>query len=147
MAVERVFVDTNVLVYAANASSPFHAVARRKLQVYADTGSEIWVNRQVFREYLVVMSRLMQDAGKYDSFALGKDIRRFEQQFQVAEESELVTKELLTLIEKYEVKGKAIHDCNLIAVMKTYGLNELLTQNTGDFNRYQEGIRLVTLQN
>lgn len=145
MGVDRVFVDTNALVYAADAASPLHAVARRKLQDYADAGYEIWVNRQVFREYLVVMSRLMKAAGNYDSFALGNDIRRFEQQFQVAEESDLVTKELLARIEKYGVMGKAVHDCNLIAVMKIYGLTELLTHNTRDFNRYQEGIQLISL--
>jgi predicted nucleic acid-binding protein len=146
MGADRVFVDTNVLVYAADAASPFHAMARLRLQDYADRGYEIWVSRQIFREYLVVMSRLLKEAGQYNPTALVGDVRRFESQFYVAEESDLVTKELLSLIETHAVSGKAIHDCNLVALMKTYGLTELLTLNTADFSRYQHDIQVVALQ-
>jgi len=53
---DRVFLDTNVLIYLANEDSPFHSSTLAKFKEVA-VGTEIWISRQVLREYGVVMSR------------------------------------------------------------------------------------------
>jgi hypothetical protein len=41
-AVEPVFVDTNVLVFANTATAPLHNEARAALQSCAGSGAELW---------------------------------------------------------------------------------------------------------
>jgi predicted nucleic acid-binding protein len=52
-----VFLDTNVLVYASLALSPFHAAATERLAALEGDGVDLWVSRQVLREYLAAMTR------------------------------------------------------------------------------------------
>ena len=51
-AADPVFVDTNILIYAAIASSPFYGPAIGKLDSFRRVGVELWVSRQTLREYL-----------------------------------------------------------------------------------------------
>ena len=53
-----VFVDTNILVYANLAHSPFHQLAVANLTTLDEQGTDLWVSRQILREYLAAMSRL-----------------------------------------------------------------------------------------
>lgn len=55
--VDRVFVDTNVLMYANLTASPFNSPAVAALQSLHARGVELWVSRQILREYLASMSR------------------------------------------------------------------------------------------
>jgi predicted nucleic acid-binding protein len=45
---------------------------------------------------------------------------------------------LETLIERHAVRGKQVHDCNLIAVMLVHKVDRLLTRNPTDFKRFKE---------
>lgn len=54
---DPVFVDTNILVYAAVASAPHHQDARQALRQLHEAGTDIWVSRQVLRGYLALLSR------------------------------------------------------------------------------------------
>lgn len=53
---DKVFLDTNILIYLANEDSSFHAVVKNRFKELA-ANSELWISRQVLREYAVVMSR------------------------------------------------------------------------------------------
>ena len=56
-AADRVLVDTNVLVYASLRNSPWHVQAIQALHTELQSGREMWVSRQILREYLAVMTR------------------------------------------------------------------------------------------
>jgi predicted nucleic acid-binding protein len=56
-AADPVFIDTNVLVFANTATAPLHAEAQAALQSYAASGAELWISRQILREYLATLSR------------------------------------------------------------------------------------------
>jgi hypothetical protein len=45
---------------------------------------------------------------------------------------------LETLVERHAVRGKQVHDCNLIAVMLVHKVDRLLTRNPRDFKRFRE---------
>jgi predicted nucleic acid-binding protein len=53
----RVFIDTNILVYANLGQSPFHSHAVSRLQKLQDNDCSLYVIRQVLREYLAAMTR------------------------------------------------------------------------------------------
>ena len=42
------------------------------------------------------------------------------------------------LVERYERKGKQVHDARLVAVMQAHGVENLLTFNVDDFKAYTD---------
>ena len=50
-AAERVLIDTNVLVYASLRRSAFYPEAVQAIHTEIQTGAELWVSRQILREY------------------------------------------------------------------------------------------------
>jgi predicted nucleic acid-binding protein len=144
-AVDPVFLDTNILIYAKTALSPLHATALGKLQGLVAAGHPLWVSRQTFREYLAVMSRPGILTAPVSMSALVADIRSFESQFLIAEDGPLVTTQLLALLGLVVCQGKQIHDANIVATMLVHGVTALLTHNVSDFSRFSAHIRLLAL--
>jgi len=142
---DSVFVDTNVLIYADAAESPFHESAQNRLKELVRNGQKLWISRQVIREYLVIISRKMVDSNSYDSERLSKRVQELLTQFYVADHTAGVTSKLLQLINRYAVKGKAIHDCAIVATLLSYDIKYLLTHNANDFTRYEEDFELLPL--
>lgn len=56
-AVDRVFVDTNVLVYSAIPTAPLWAAPVRTLAALRAAGADLWISRQVIREYIATATR------------------------------------------------------------------------------------------
>lgn len=143
--VERVFVDTNVLIYANVAESPFHEAALTSLKHHYETGAELWLSRQVLREYLAVLSRSQLFKKPKSIATLTKRVRFFQDQFMVAEEGPAVTERLLALMDHFPVRGKQVHDANIVATMLANGVTALLTHNVADFEKFVPAITLIQL--
>ncbi len=56
-AASALFLDTNVLVYANVASAPLHDTALEAIRRHYQSGTRLWISRQVIREYLATLSR------------------------------------------------------------------------------------------
>jgi predicted nucleic acid-binding protein len=138
----RLFIDANVLVYAAVSQSPFHAEARRAIHAQQTAGAELWISRQVLREYLATLSRPQTFSLPQPSEVLAEDVRRFESSFSIAEDGPAVTSKLLELLETHLVGGKQIHDANIVATMLTYDIRAILTHNADDYARF---VGLITV--
>lgn len=141
----RIFVDTNILVYANLARSPFHNQAVAKLKDLESMEVDLVVSRQVLREYLAVMSRPNTLTEEISTSSLVQDVRNFEASMIVLDEGPEVTAKLLETIDRFSVAGKQIHDANIVATMLTHEVPALLTHNTDDFNRYREVISIMPL--
>ncbi|HGJ66158.1 TPA: PIN domain-containing protein [bacterium] len=142
---DSVFLDTNVLVYANVKESPLHQLAIKAIQYYYDIGVELWISRQVLREYIAVLTR-PQIFVKPVSISIVSDrIRFFQTHFQVAEENHQITEELLALIERFSVGGNQIHDANIVATMQVYGIHSLVTHNISDFRRFSDIIDIISI--
>lgn len=113
---DKVFLDTNILVYLSNEDSSFHQDAIRTFEKLAGE-YELWVSRQVLREYAVVMTRPDIIEKPLSSTEVATDIEKWQSIFQISDETEDVTKILLDLIKTYDIKGKKIHDANIVATM------------------------------
>jgi predicted nucleic acid-binding protein len=133
---DRLFIDTNILLYANNPQSLFHEAATAGLYRYLGSGFEPWISRQVLREFLSTKSRAMKISNTYDANTLLKDVSVFSEIFNIADETSATTRELIRLIATYNVGGKQIHDCNIVATMKANAIHHLLTHNVADFSRY-----------
>jgi predicted nucleic acid-binding protein len=145
-AANSVFLDTNILVYANVSESSFHEAALQKIQNLYDTEIELWVSRQVLREFIVTLTRPQSFTNPRPITTVIERVRFFQTQFRVAEDSPEVTEKLLSLMEEIPIGGKQVHDANIVATMLVYDIPQLLTHNTGDFTRFSNLITVLPLQ-
>jgi predicted nucleic acid-binding protein len=131
-------VDTNVLIYSTVISSPWHQDAKLKLVGLFNKGIELCITPQIVREYLVILTR-----GNIfeQNFTLEESLNELGvilSGLTILSENETTVSYLQNLIQRYHIKGKVIHDANIVAVMLTYKINRLITYNIVDFRRFNE---------
>ncbi|MBW4693459.1 MAG: type II toxin-antitoxin system VapC family toxin [Lyngbya sp. HA4199-MV5] len=147
MAGNRVFVDTNILVYASIPETPLHSVALNAIQTLEQNEKELWVSRQILREYLATLTRPQAFGSPIPIVLVVEEVRQFESRFRVAEDNAQATANLLALMQQISVGGKEVHDANIVATMQAYGIDQLLTHNTIDFARFATLITALPLVN
>ena len=104
-----------------------------------------WTSRQVLREFLASTTRPGTVVPPPTLDSLARAVRRFEAEFEIAEEDAAVTAVLLDLLKSRTIQGKQIHDANIVATMRRYNIPCLLTHNTTDFTRYLPDITVLPL--
>jgi predicted nucleic acid-binding protein len=139
------FVDTNVLVYANVIEAPEHAVALAAIKAARKAERKLWISRQVLREYLMTMTRPQAFVGLPREIVLDQ-VRRFTSQFEVANDTAMVSQTLVELMAERSIVGKQVHDANIVATMIAYDIPALLTRNTKDFARFKDKINVEALE-
>jgi predicted nucleic acid-binding protein len=141
--VAKAFVDTNILLRAMIPRMHQHAEAEALIQQMWEDEVELWISRQVIREYLV-------QATHPNNFKPALSIEQVMQQmeiittlFRVADETQAVSAQLFALLQAYATRGKQIHDANLIATMLVSEIDTLLTLNVADMKHY-DMIRIIS---
>lgn len=142
---EAIFIDTSVLVYASVVEAPLHLVALGEIQRIEQAGVELWLSRQVLREYLAVLSRPQTYTTPVSASILVSQVQAFEKRFRIAEDGPEVTARLLDLMEQVPIGGKQIHDANIVATMQVFGIHHLLTHNVSDFARFTHLVTVLSL--
>jgi predicted nucleic acid-binding protein len=143
----KAFVDTNVLLRAFHNTFPEHARARAMVDRMLDDGNELWISRQVLREYLVQATSPRTFVEPLSIDTVLKQLEGIRSVCRVADETELVTSRLLELLKTHPTQGKQVHDANIVATMLAYDIDTLLSINIEDMKRFADKIKLVTLEN
>ncbi len=140
-----VFVDTNVLIYASFPELSLSDVARHHLNILRGRELPVWTSRQVLREFLATATRpgTLSSLPSMDSIV--DALRLWAEQLTIADEDAEVTQHLLTLLMNPGARGKQVHDANIVATMRRYGIFYLLTHNASDFVRYAPSIAVLPL--
>lgn len=141
---DKIFIDTNILVYLSNEESLFHEVALERFKHVVEK-YDIWISRQVLREYAVVMSRQEFYEKTLTSRDIVDDIVKWENSFKVIDETKDITDNLKNLLVKYDLKGKRIHDANIVASMMKFSIPLLFTFDVRDFQGFTE-IQVMEIQ-
>lgn len=142
---DRVFLDTNVLLYAHLARAPLHAVAVRRMEELESAGAELWIGRQSLREFLMATTTPGVLTGAVPVPALLDDVRHLTGRFAIAEDGPKVTEELLFLLSSIPMTGRQINDALVVATMRAHNIGKLLTHNAGDFARFGSLITVLPL--
>jgi predicted nucleic acid-binding protein len=141
---DKIFLDTNILVYLSNEESMFHEgvleIFKQVVEKY-----DLWISRQVLREYAVVMSRQEFYHRILTPQEVVADITKWEQSLNVIDETKDITNNLKNLLVKYNLKGKRIHDANIVASMMKFSIPLIFTFNISDFKTFAE-IRILEIQ-
>jgi len=144
-AADRVFVDTNVLVFSSVVTAPLHAVAVQALGDLWSAGAELLLSRQIIREFLATLTRPQVYVAPQSPAVLAAEIGRLQTTLTILEDGPGVTSHLLQLLAAVPMGGKQIHDANIVATMLQYNIPKLLTHNTADFARFSSFITVLTL--
>ncbi len=143
--VKRLFVDTNILIFATNELSEWRLAAERKLQEARQLGIELIISAQILREYLAAATRISVMGQGLPLQKILENVRIFRNEFTVVEDNPFVLDALIEILKTIPVAGKQVHDANIVATMQIHGVNHLLTHNTADFNRFSALITLLTI--
>lgn len=142
-----VFVDTNILVYANVTGYPLHQAALDRIQQLIDADIDLWISRQILREFIAAVTRPQTYANPQPLDLVLERVDFFTNQFQIAEDGPAVTTQLLELMQQVAIAGRQVHDANIVATMLTSGVDRLLTYNVQDFARFSTLITVLRLQN
>jgi toxin-antitoxin system PIN domain toxin len=145
MAADRVFIDTNVLVAASVEAHPSHAVATALLERLARDGARACISTQVCREFLAVLTRGPVEGRTFGIEEALAALDAWTSACELLDDGEPVLPELLDLVRRFSVRGKQVHDANVVATMRAHGLTTLATLNGSDFRRFDELISLAPL--
>lgn len=146
LGAEPIFVDTNVLVYANVASAPLHRLAQETIQGLFESHIELWVSRQVLREFIATLTRPQTFINPQPIDLVSERVQFLEEHFHIAEDGFQVTIQLLELLRRFPTGGRQVHDANIVATMLTTNVYRLLTHNTKDFERFGEVITVLPLE-
>lgn len=134
----RIFIDTNILIFATFANSPLNKDALAIIKNLSNSGAELVISSQVLREYTCNMT-----AHNYAlRAAIERNIVRF-QQMTVLYDTPAVFQRWNLLVQQYIVSGRAVYDCNIVATMLEHGVTEILTHNVKDFTRYSALLTVI----
>lgn len=139
----KAFVDTNVLLRSLIDQFPESDVCKTLIIAQRRADVELWISRQVLREQLVQFTHPRTLTTPLTTEQTQAQVEALLSLFWVADETFVTTTLLFALIRDYEVRGKQVHDANIVASMLANGIDTLLTPNTADFKRYQDKITLV----
>jgi predicted nucleic acid-binding protein len=137
---DPLFIDTNVLVYAAWHAAPLHTQARTAIATHRAAGAQLVISRQIIREFLATLNRPQSGIALA---TLVREVRAFEVGMIVGDETAATTAALLTLLP--QAAGARVHDVNIVATMQVYGVQRILTNNPGDFVPFAHMITIIPL--
>ena len=139
MAGSQLFVDTNILLTATDESRPLHSAATQILDGSFGEDLRLGASGQVLREYLVVATRPAEVNGLGLSVpdALA-NIDEFARHLDLYEETVAVSTRLRQLALDHDLRGKRLHDANIVATMAVHRISTLLTQNGSDFAPFRD---------
>jgi predicted nucleic acid-binding protein len=141
----RIFLDTNIILRSAISSAPEYERVRSALDILDEISAELWISRQVLREYAMNVTRPQNYMEPLTHQQAAARVRVFIKKFNVADETQAVSDQWTRLLETIPMGGRQVHDANIAATMITYNIPALLTLNAVDFVRFEPQIRVLSL--
>jgi len=143
MKINRIFIDTNILVHASVANSDKYPACSKFLDAHQRDGTSLVISGQVIREFIRTLTRPQfceDESIKAEALRLAEQYSRA---YEVLHEDGQVHAHLLKLTRDFGVRGKQVHDANIVATMLAHNVPTLATENVRDFQRYGSLINLI----
>jgi predicted nucleic acid-binding protein len=132
-----VLVDTNILLRLSRREDADYTVVNHAVAVLTMQGAMLHFAHQNIAEFWNVATRRIDQNGwglrheQVDSLVIA-----IETKMAHLPETGAVYYEWRRLIRNHRISGVKVHDARLVATMNTHGIENILTLNTGDFERY-----------
>lgn len=143
---ERVFVDTNVLIYSTfeDFEPEKHVQCTNILDKLIRSGTTLFISSQILREFFAISTNqnIFKKPLTYKQAV--EKMKEFVARFTMVHEKESTINVLIALIVKYAASRQQIHDMNIVATMVDNDINHLFSYNVKDFKQISE-IHLYSL--
>jgi predicted nucleic acid-binding protein len=132
--------DTNILVYAADTTSPFHTAARTLRDKGLKGRFLLCVAPQVLLEFFAVITSAKRVTTPLSPSEAITEIKKYLKASKILKiyPKEDVLERTLELVKTYEVKRQEIFDLQLVATMLSNGVKRMYTYNTDHFSKFTE---------
>lgn len=139
--------DTSTLLRVVDSKDARHGIVTAAVRELIARREQLTITTQNVAEFCNVATRPVANNGlglpPRDALRLLQ--HEIEPISTVLIETDATYGELKRLIDKYDVSGKQVHDARLVAMMRAWQIENVLTLNDRDFRRYEaEGIRVET---
>ena len=134
MSSKTILVDSNILIYAINSSSPKHSAAQEFLQTHA---SHIAIAHQNIFESLRVLTHKKFPNPMLSIGAINA-INNIAEHCHVIAADQGAHHIAMAIIQKHRLMGDKIFDAYLAATALSVGINTIATDNTKDFSDLEE---------
>ena len=129
-----ILIDTNVLLRSVQTFHPMHVVAVRALEVLMQREEPLVITIQNIAEFWNVATRPAANNGLgFTIEEAQEELIKLEGFFQILSENASSYAAWKTLLIANRVSGIQVHDARLVAVMKAYGIAQIVT-----FTRFLE---------
>lgn len=147
MIADPVFLDTSLIVAASVNFHPGYPASASYLAKLDDENTPLCISPQICREFISALTR-KPIGGKLFAVAEAVDALAAWRKISILlEEDEATIDEWSRLIADHQVRGKQVHDCNIVATMLAHGVTRLGTRNPTDFGRYDDLVQIEPVVN
>ena len=135
--------DTNILTRLVQSAHPQRLSALNAVNKLRQQGELLCIVPQNLYEFWVVCTRPAAQNGLAMTTAhTALEISQIKTQFTLINDTPSILAEWELLVTQHQVRGKNAHDARLVAAMLAHGIQQILTFNASDFQRYP-GIRVL----
>ena len=137
---DPMLLDTNVLVYAADTTSPYHSASHRVRDQGIGGILTLCVTPQVLSEFFAVVSdsrRVQNPRSPEEAIAEVEKYYRANALRKIYPGEDFLER-IISLVKLYRVSRQQIFDLQLVATMVSNGVTHLCTYNTRHFAGYSE---------
>jgi hypothetical protein len=132
-------VDTNILLYAHREDSPWHDLARERLDALANSGRRWAIPWPCFHEFLAIAThpRIFSPPTPAAEAVATVDGWMRSPTLDLLGEDETYFRVLRELLQHGRIVGAQVHDARIAALCLHHGISELWTADR-DFGRFPE---------
>jgi predicted nucleic acid-binding protein len=129
--------DTNILLRLAQRKHPLHAPTRAAIvKLLCNSETLHIVPQNVYEGWVVATRPLASNGLGLSPSTADRLIQRSTRFCQLLLDAPTIYEEWRRLVTTYSISGVNAHDTRLVAAMKVHGIQNLLTFNVGDFQRF-----------
>jgi predicted nucleic acid-binding protein len=143
----RYLIDTGILLRLVDTQDPHHALVQSVFETLGNQGDDLYITTQNVAELWNVATRPLANNGlNLPPAAISQLFQQAIEPFcTIITELDSMPSEFRRLLLQYSIVGKQVHDARLVAMMLVSQIENILTLNDRDFQRYTpEGINIVT---
>ncbi len=130
-------VDTNILIYAARAESPFHASAVKLIASLAEQNDTWAIPWPCAYEFLRVVTnaRIFSPPSTLEEALGSLELLRESPSLVMLGDGPAHLRHMLKTVRESAARGNLIHDAHIAAICLEHGVSELYTMDR-DFSRF-----------
>lgn len=135
-----IFLDTNLIVYAINKDSPYHAKATALMEAIGEGKLETCLSLQVLGEFYATATnpkKIEKTLTPEEAVTVIEGLLRTDTILKLYPKQETL-KLTLDLVKRYQLKSLDFFDAQIAATMLDNGVTTIYTVNEQDFAAFQE---------